>query len=253
MKHQETMTKPARCFVFLFSFLIFLISFFQEEEVMSQQTTKYFKVWTGKEDYLEARCLLYLPEGYDALERNWPLLLFLHGKGESGDMIELVKKHGPPMLIGHGTKFPFIVISPQCPEEHRWSIEVLDMVLTEMLEQYRVDTDRIYVTGLSMGGEATWKLAIAYPDRFAAIVPICGWTDPQFAPVIKKLPVWVFHGAKDDVVPLSESEDMVNALKGLGSPVKFTVYPEANHDSWTETYNNPEMWEWLGEQSLGGH
>lgn len=220
---------------------------------MSQQTTKYFKVWTGKEEYLEARCLLYLPEGYDALERNWPLLLFLHGKGESGDMIELVKKNGPPMLIGYGTKFPFIVVSPQCPEEQRWSIEVLDMVLTEMVEQYRVDTDRIYVTGLSMGGEGTWKLAIAYPDRFAAIVPICGWTDPQFAPVIRDLPVWVFHGAKDDVVPLSESEDMVNALKGLGSPVKFTVYPEANHDSWTETYNNPEMWEWLGEQSLGGH
>jgi predicted peptidase len=163
-------------------------------------------------------------------------------------MLEFVKTNGPPMLIEHGKSFPFIVVSPQCPEEQRWSVEVLDMLLDEMVSKYRVDKNCIMVTGLSMGGQGTWNLAFAYPGRFAAIVPICSRTDPSQAEKIKDLPVWVFHGAKDDVVPLSESENMVNALKALGSPVKFTAYPDAGHDSWTETYENPELWDWMMEQ-----
>lgn len=221
---------------------------------MAQQTGKYFKVETRKNVFLESWLLLYLPEGYDSLvAERWPLLLFLHGSGERGEMLDLVKRNGPPRMIEEGRKFPFIVVSPQCPEDQRWEtrIEVLDMLLDEMTSRYRVDTNRIYVTGLSMGGQGTWDLAFAYPARFAAIVPVCGWTRPSQAGLIRDLPVWVFHGAKDDVVPLTQSEEMVNALKALGSPVKFTVYPEAGHDAWTQAYQEAEMWEWLLEQRKG--
>lgn len=216
--------------------------------LFSQQTGMSFKVEVKKHVFLETNFLLYLPEGYDKSGQQWPLLLFLHGSGETGDMLDFVKKNGPPKMIDHGYKFPFIVVSPQCPDEQTWSVEVLDMLLNEMARLYEVDIDRIYVTGLSMGGTATWDLAIAYPQRFAAIVPICGRVVPDGAARIKDIPVWVFHGAKDDIIPAEISENMVDALRSFGSPVKFTLYPEAGHDSWTETYNNPELWEWLEEQ-----
>jgi hypothetical protein len=103
----------------------------------------------------------------------------------------------------------------------------------------------MYLTGLSMGGFGTWEYAVNYPDRFAAIAPICGGGNPERAWAIRNLPIWVFHGAKDQAVPIKQSEDMVNALKKVGNDVKFTVYPEAGHDSWTETYNNPALYEWF--------
>jgi predicted peptidase len=217
-------------------------------EAKSQQKGMYFKVEVRKNVILESRFLLYLPGGYDTLDRQWPLMLFLHGSGERGDMLEMVKKNGPPNMIEFGYKFPFIVVSPQCPKDEIWSVDVLDMLLDEMALRYRVDTSRIFVTGLSMGGTGTWDLAVAYPDRFAAIVPICGRGDPDKAAVIKDLPIWVFHGAKDDVVPPELSINMVKALKALGSPVKFTLYPDAGHDAWTETYDNPGLYEWMMEQ-----
>jgi predicted peptidase len=229
-------------------FLIFNFSFLIPMKVTAQQTGMYIKVEVRKHVTLEAHFLLYLPEGYELDKRQWPLMLFLHGRDESGDMLDLVKKNGPPKMIEHGHKFPFIVVSPQCPEEQNWSVEVLDMLLNEMVRLYRVDTNRIFVTGLSMGGTATWELALAYPGRFAAIVPICGRVDPGQAGRIKDLPAWVFHGAKDDIIPVEMSENMVNALKSLGSPVKYTLYPEANHDSWTAAYDDPELWKWLEEQ-----
>lgn len=123
-------------------------------------------------------------------------------------------------------------------------------LLDEVTAAYRADTDRIYVTGLSMGGFGTWSLGIAYPDRFAALAPICGGNNPQQVSLLKQVPVWVFHGAKDTVVPLSQSEAMVEALREAGGDVKLTVYPEAGHDSWTETYNNDELYEWLLQHSL---
>jgi predicted peptidase len=235
-------------YILRFSFYVLLFTFICNSGLFAQQTKKYFKVEKSNDVFLESYFLLYLPEGYDSLDQQWPLLLFLHGSGERGTMIELVKKHGPPKMIENGYQFPYIVVSPQCPEDQWWSLDMLDMLLTEMVQRYKVDTTRIYITGLSMGGYAAWQLAIAYPDRFAAIVPVCGGADAQFAPLIKDLPIWAFHGAKDDVVPLSEEENMVNALKGLGSAVKFTVYPEAGHDAWTAAYNDEEMWKWLEAQ-----
>jgi len=230
----------------LLAFLLFSFNIMVPVNLMSQQKGMYFKVETKKNVFLETNFLLYLPEGYNKNDpKEWPLLLFLHGMGESGDMLEMVKKNGPPMLIEHGKKFPFIVISPQCPDTTGWSVKVLDMLLNEMDRLYNVNKSCIFVTGLSMGGKGTWDLAYAYPDRFTAIVPVCGRTDPTKAALIKDLPVWVFHGEKDEVVPPEESISMVNALNALGSPVKFTLFPDADHDSWTDAYNDPELWEWM--------
>jgi len=230
-------------------FSTILISILLIASSFSQQTvhnfSKEIKI-TVSADYL-----LYLPKEYSESEKYFPLVLFLHGSGERGTDIEKVEIHGLPKLIAEGKEFPFIVVSPQCPEEMFWSTDVLSALLDEIEANYRVDKNRIYVTGLSMGGHGTWSLALAEPNRFAAIAPVCGWSVPSVACTIKHLPIWVFHGAKDNVVPLSASEVMIERLKSCDGKVKFTVYPEANHDSWTETYNNEELYKWFLEQSLG--
>lgn len=196
--------------------------------------------------------LLFLPDGlYPDGDRNeiqqplLPTILFLHGAGQRGSDLDDVRKHGVAKVVEQQADFPFFVISPQCPRREYWNIERLSTLLDEVIASCAVDPDRVYLTGLSMGGYGTWHLAAAQPERFAAIAPICGGGNPQAAGKLKNLPVWAFHGAKDNVVPLSESEIMVSALKVHNGNVKFTVYPEANHDSWTQTYNNPELYEWF--------
>jgi predicted peptidase len=192
--------------------------------------------------------LLYLPEGYDKDDKAWPLVLFLHGAGESGHDLNKVKIHGPPKLIEAGKNFPTIIVSPQSPRMG-WDVPTLNALLDEIVATHKVDKDRIYVTGLSMGGFGTWALAAAYPEKFAAIAPICGGGDPHDAVKLSRLPIWVFHGAKDNVVPPGRSESMVKALKEHGAKdVQFTLYPDAGHDSWTKTYDNPEVWDWLLKQ-----
>ncbi len=196
--------------------------------------------------------LLYLPKGYDeGQNKKWPLVLFLHGAGESGDNLQKVKAHGPPALVAKGQDFPFILVSPQSPGRG-WNPDTLNALLDDVVEHYQVDPDRIYLTGLSMGGYGTWTLAAAHPDRFAAIAPICGGGNPKDAFKLKDIPTWVFHGGKDNVVPLGRSTEMVEALEAADArEVKFTVYPDAGHDSWTETYNNPEFFEWLLSHKRG--
>jgi predicted peptidase len=198
---------------------------------------------TAKLDYL-----LYLPAGYEASRTKWPLVLFLHGAGESGSDLSKVKVHGPPKLVEAGREFPFILVSPQCPGRG-WNPESLNALLDDLTRKYRVDKNRVYLTGLSMGGYGTWALAEAHPEKFAAIAPICGGGNPATARKLAKLPIWVFHGAKDPTVPIARSNEMVEALKAVGADVKFTVYPDAGHDSWTETYNNPEFYFWLLAQT----
>jgi predicted peptidase len=195
--------------------------------------------------------LLYLPEDYAAGEQ-WPLLLFLHGAGERGTDLELVTVHGPPKLIAkQGKKFPCIVVSPQCPLERWWEPLELVALIDELCGKYKVDRDRIYCTGLSMGGFGTWALAARIPDRLAAIAPICGGGEAYWAKMYKDLPIWAFHGAKDEGVPPARSEQMVEAVKKAGGNARLTVYPEAEHDSWTQTYENPEFYEWLFAQKRG--
>ena len=191
--------------------------------------------------------LLFLPKGYEEKD-SWPLMLFLHGAGERGDDLELVKKHGPPKIVETKPDFPFVLVSPQCPRNRWWDARGLTALVDDVVAKHKIDEDRIYVTGLSMGGFGTWSLAAHTPDRFAAIVPICGGGESYWTRRLSHLPVWVFHGGKDSVVPLERSEAMVDALKKQGGNVKLTVYPEAGHDSWTATYDNPELYEWLLQQ-----
>jgi predicted peptidase len=127
---------------------------------------------------------------------------------------------------------------------------MLILLLDYIESNYNVDKNREYLTGISMGGHATWSLAIQNPERFAAIIPVCARGYSQDVYVLKDVPVWAFHGEKDDIVPVSDGQKMVDALEKAGGTVKFTIYPEGNHDAWTETYNNPEIYEWLLNYSL---
>ncbi len=194
--------------------------------------------------------LLYLPKDYTA-DKAWPLVVFLHGAGERGSNLEQLKVHGLPKLVAAGQNFDFIIVSPQCPADQWWvgmDSQVMALV-DETMEHCNVDKNRIYLTGLSMGGFGTWSIGAGYSDRIAAMAPICGGGRPFWAAKLKTVPIWAFHGGKDNVVPLSESQQMVDAVNAAGGQAKLTVYPEAGHDSWTETYNNPEFYTWLLSQS----
>jgi len=198
---------------------------------------------------------LHLPPDYAARE-SCPLLLFLHGAGERGEDLEKVKAHGPPKLLASGRPTPcsqFIVVAPQCPTDQYWSVETLLALLDDLERELKVDRSRISVTGLSMGGYGVWALVTSQPRRFAAAVPICGGGSPILARLTpaKEVPVWAFHGACDPVVPLRASEEMVKAWQDQGGDAKLTVYPEAGHDSWTETYANPELYRWLLDHRRG--
>ena len=150
--------------------------------------------------------------------------------------------------------FPFIVVSPQCPVGGRWDNDALLALLDHVTASHKVDTSRVYLTGLSMGGFGTWSLGCRYPDSFAALAPICGGGERidiligsrERKAALQSLGVWAFHGAKDPTVPVEESQKMVDALKRAGAKdVQLTVYPEAKHDSWTESYANPKLYDWF--------
>lgn len=200
-----------------------------------------------------AKYLLYLPESYGREPgKRWPLILFLHGAGERGDDLERVKIHNPIRFLTEHPELGFIVVSPLCPAGEVWSVEVLSALLDEIEQKYAVDPDSIYLTGLSMGGYGTFALAVSDPGRFAAIAPICGGGQPLMVRAEHgRLAAWVFHGARDKVIPIQESVRMVEALRNAGAQVRFTVYPEAEHNSWTETYSNPELYEWFLQHRRG--
>src|SRR4029450_8824074 len=187
----------------------------------------------------ELHYLLFLPSTYAVHPQRWPLMLFLHGAGERGDDLQLVKRHGVAKIVEEQPAFPLLVVSPQCPPTEAWAPEPLLALLDDIEQHYDVDPERLYVTGLSMGGFGTWAVAIAAPDRSAAGAPICGG-DPSRWGVLRHLPVWAFHGARDPIVPLQRTVEMVEALRQCGGNVRFTVYPEAGHDAWTAMYANPE-------------
>jgi predicted peptidase len=189
--------------------------------------------------------LISVPDEYSPTGEPFPLLLFLHGSGERGPMLDSVKKHGPPKLVDRWKKFPFILISPQCADDEMWFAPELVALLDHIEQTYNVDRAREYVTGLSIGGHGTWTLAILQPHRFAAIAPVCGWGDINAVGILKDTPVWAFHGMKDRAVKFSESESMIRVLQEAGGDARLTAYPKAGHDSWTKTYKNPELYSWL--------
>jgi predicted esterase len=213
------------------------------------------------------KCLVDLPDKHDLIDMKFPVILFLHGSGERGDDLDELRANGVPKLVEgkssifvralHGDARPnvpypgFILVSPQCPAGEWWSAQQLVDVLDETARRYRVDPDRIYVTGLSMGGYGAWELASEFPERFAAIAPVCGAGNPEDAARLKDLPAWIFHGQRDTVVPFQRSQEMADALKKAGGRVRFTAYPDAGHDAWTATYENPQLYKWLLEQVRG--
>jgi len=220
--------------------------------------------------------LLYLPKDYNDFNieldsenleieaKKFPLIIFLHGMGERGNDLELVKIHGLPRQISEGQNFDFIVACPQCPDNKFWGEIVEDEFINlvkELIEKYNVDTSRIYLTGLSMGGFGTWYYGRRYKSVFAALAPVCGGLDIKFVDpqlyevyrnhdfytidVYKDIPIWNFHGAKDSLVALECSTSIVNALNDINGDIKFTVYPDLDHDSWTPTYQNPALYKWF--------
>lgn len=220
--------------------------------ITGAQSSQVFKRTLTHEAH--ARYLLFLPRDCQPrASKSWPLIFFLHGAGERGDNLAKVANHGPPKLVKKQPDFPFIVASPQCPAGESWTRATLLALLDQLLDAYPVDPSRVYLTGLSMGGYAAWDLASACPERFAAVAPICGGGDilpillaeSRRLRTLRALPVWAFHGARDNIVPLHESERMVKALRDIGNPARLTVYPDAEHDAWTDTYNNPALLDWF--------
>jgi predicted peptidase len=191
--------------------------------------------------------LLYLPNNYQK-KRKYPLILFLHGSEERGNNIKLIKRNGLPKLAEH-INFQFIIVSPQCSAGRVWKPEPLIDFLHEIIHITNADEDRIYGTGLSLGAYGIWELAISYPFMFAAIAPICGGGNKRWVKAIKDIPVWVFHGARDKHVPLSESVHLVRELKKCGGKVKFTIYPDAGHDVWTISYEKKQLYKWFLKQN----
>ena len=194
--------------------------------------------------------LLFLPADYKAdAKQGFPLLLFQHGSGERGSDLELVKKHGPPKLVEEKPDFPFVTVSPQCPLEQRWDAAQLSTLVDYLEANYNLDKDRLYVTGLSMGGSGTWDLIAQEPKRFAAAIPICGGgggDDFTRAKLFADLPLWAFYGDQDRPAGLKQCQDFIAAVAATGNEeAKMTIYPNVGHDSWTETYANPEVYKWL--------
>ncbi len=195
--------------------------------------------------------LEYLPEGYGQGSK-FPLVVFLHGAGERGDDLEKVAVHGWLKHVREGENFPFVILAPQCPDGKYWGcyIESLNAFLTDALERYDVDPARIYLTGLSMGATGTWLWSLANPERFAAIIPICGTGVYWYGGQLANKPVWVFHGEADNVVPVTESINMVQGIRKRGGNPKLTIYPGVGHNSWAQAYTDPELIPWMLEKTL---
>ena len=213
---------------------------------------------------------VYSPEGVDNASRM-PLVVFLHGAGERGHDNERQLLHGARDLLRYSIERqePMIIVAPQVPLDERWvdvvwdervhrmpehpseSMGLLMGLLTELMSDSRVDPNRVYLTGLSMGGFGTWDLIARWPDTFAAALPVCGGGDTDSAVRIKDIPIWAFHGSDDAVVIPERSRDMIPALQRVGSNARYTEYPGVGHDSWTETYQNFEVLDWFFSQRRG--
>ncbi len=198
------------------------------------------------------RYLTDLPEGYGASkDQRWPLVVYLHGSDEGGNDLGAVRASALPALIAHGLHLPAIVVSPQCPEFQSWDLPVLAHLVDTLATLYRVDPDRVYLTGVSAGGDLTWDLALVHPEKFAAIVPMSGESDPADGARLRGVPVWGFNGGRDATVPPAFMESMVEAVRAAGGSAHFTLIPEAGHDCWTQAYSTDGLWSWLFAQKRG--
>jgi predicted peptidase len=199
----------------------------------------------------EAKYVLFVPHDYKG-DKEYPIILFLHGAGErAGGKKQPVEVGIGPAIKKREKDFPFLVVIPQA--EKTWQAKSADAelalaMLAEVQKDYKVDTKRIYLSGLSMGGMGTWSLAIAHPEKWAAIVPVCGRGDVKQAAKIKDIPCWCFHGDADAAVKVEGSRNMIEALKKAGGEPKYTEYPGVGHNSWDRAYATKELYEWLLQQ-----
>lgn len=212
---------------------------------------------------------IHLPEGYDG-KKKYPLVLFLHGAGERGSDnwqhmgANAVWRNAWTNGTDPGLRDRVIILAPQCPANRKWvnsdwsghsydfsrtrmseELKAVHGILMHVLKTRKVDRKRLYITGLSMGGYGTWDMIMRYPDLFAAAAPVCGGGSPAHAGRIAAMPIWVFHGADDEVVPAEASRMMVEALKKVKSSVKYTEYSGVGHDSWTNAYSEPGFVPWF--------
>lgn len=193
---------------------------------------------------LEMQYILQLPANQ---KEKFPLIVFLHGSGERGTDLELVKNHSP-FTYQNLIQAPVAILAPQCPETIWWDTNTLYQLILDVSSKYNVDKSRIYLTGLSMGGWGTWKLAEEHPELFAAIAPVCGPVDRLFEFQLEKLkdmPIHIFHGGLDDVVDPNQSLEIYQKLIKINPSAELTIFSKDNHNSWDSTYSNPEFYKWL--------
>jgi poly(3-hydroxybutyrate) depolymerase len=213
---------------------------------------------------------VYLPENWNDHQR-WPVILFLHGSGERGlDGMDQTQIGLPAAIRSHPDRWPFVVVMPQVPfQHHHWTdpdmMQMAMAALATSVKEFHGDSQRLYLTGLSMGGYGTWEIAKNWPHTFAAIAPVCGgvfwsyaperWRDTdlpaQYARAIGRTPVWIFHGAEDPVVIPKQAALMYDALKANSGDVRFWEYAGVHHNAWDRTYANPDLPLWLLSHNLG--
>ena len=198
----------------------------------------------------QLKYLIYLPNDY--LTKKYPLVLFLHGAGERGTNLKDIEIHGLPKLVRNGKKFPFIIIAPQCPLNLWWSdplpVDLLSKLVNDIVMKYGNHKNNVFCTGLSMGGYGTLALSIKNPKLFSAIIPICGGMDiKNFFDILnlKDLPIWLFHGDKDEVIPLENSQSIYKVLKPVNKNIKLTIYQGVDHNSWDRAYDDNELYKWM--------
>jgi predicted peptidase len=251
----------------LYIFILLCIAF--QSRISAQNESDFEKniFISGTSDTLQYRLLK--PVSMDT-SKKYPIVLFLHGAGERGNDNAIQLKNGAINFASSLNRklFPCYLVAPQCANGYRW-VEVdwklpshiqpekpsvymsrTMMLLDSLTKVLNIDTSRIYITGLSMGGFGTWDAISRWPDKFAAAVPVCGGGDTAKAELIKNIPIWAFHGGADKVVMTSRSRDMIAAIKKAGGDPKYTEYPNTGHNAWTSTYGNIEMLQWLFSQSL---
>lgn len=213
----------------------------------SQQITGKFKEKIEIE--FEINYLLRLPE---KPQGKYPLMIFLHGAGERGTDINKVIANGPLQDKHKEYTKEFAILAPQCPEGQYWDVETVYQLIQKIIKDNKnIDTNRIYLTGLSMGGWGSWRLAEKHPEMFAALVTVCGpagLPEKREAHSIKNIPTRIFHGALDDIVPVDNSIQMYQELKSLGADVDLTIFKDDNHNSWDSTYSDPEIYKWILKQ-----
>lgn len=209
----------------------------------SRQTAHVFRYGTRPEDAL--RYLLYTPVEYAASGRSFPLILFLHGSGERGSDLDLVRREGLPRVLEWRQRFPFVVVAPQRRRGQEWQLGALASLCDEIRRTHRVDERRVFVTGLSTGADAALELAIREPRRFAAVAVVAPLRLPDEVCAIRGIPVRVFHSARDERVPLRRSKKLVRAIEDCGGRATLTVLPQEGHDAWTTVYQTADLYDWL--------